>query len=562
MQVSSPRLSLLPSSSLPRLTTPSTLKTTLQLSSQESYWHLTHSPCTRRTLSTGAMLETFTLDIPSGQTMTVTAKNKPIPSEFDYQKVQKRLEAVISGEDTDQKPQNATEDKHIRMLMLPREWRFVRIKTYRKRIPLSISIVRTKGKILSYVNKSQKEPTEQEYDGLFPCDFFEIFDSYSEFHFPMLTLGLKCIHEAEFTLSIHFGTEITQSNPRFPRAKTVINPFGTPEALNSKVNEILSNREAQISAFPIQKNHIQKNILQICKTVEDIEKRRNEEKCRRQMALVKYKEKLQEKRNKVENAKKEKQMRIEAAILAKKLEEEEIERKENLRFMLNFAYFTSISQSLFDRFYKRKTVLEQAKKVTFAVILIQRCYRRIFLSINPKRCMMERSLHHISLLTSISGPKIAYLSRKKLMKVIRDSCTVDTVNAGVRRVMRKMRLIQKVWREYLARKQERLERLSRIWDTALRALSENKKIGKGKKSKNAKMSGVEYNEIDRYPVLLEYLQTCKQRFYAHLRTVYNSKLCKLAAETVQILKNDREISTFHYLMTIEEMKALIQSHAK
>ena len=553
----SPRPSLLPSASLPRLTTSSTLKTTLSLSRQESFWHLVHSDTqplptpNRRTLSTGEVEATAIGHTPGNE-----ERHKAIPSEGDYEKVLKRLELLVSGSAAEYKEESATEEKRLKMTMSLREWRFLRVKTHGKRVPLSVNLTRTKGKVVTYFNKTQFEPTETQYDGVFPCDFFEISDFYSEFRMPMVTLGFKCISEAELTVSIHFGKELQLPSTRKPKS---FNPFGSPEVLEAKVKGILATREAQVRTFPPPHNHIQANITHIRRSMEDLETWQNKAKDRREQAMLKYREKLREKKLRVENAKLQRVLKQEALRAVQEREEQHLELQQLQRDWLQYVSFASFVDQLSLNFRKRKQLILDAQKVAFSVLTIQRCYRCMIRKVHPKRSTLQYALHHLSFFCGLEGAHLTYASRTRVFGVLKASYRGDRVNAAVREFHKKVIIVQKAWKGYLALKQERLERLSRLWDAALRLLEEPKAKKAGKSSKAG-----QYQAIDRYTVLVAYLKTCQRQYYQDLsRYLQASKLSRQSIKALKSLKSLKKqgrssaIPEFRYLPSVEEMRVMI-----
>jgi hypothetical protein len=77
----------------------------------------------------------------------MTVAHKPIPSQGDYENVLRRLEQLVSGSAADLRELSACEEKYVQMNMNVREWRFVRVKTHGKRVPLSVFLARVKGKV-------------------------------------------------------------------------------------------------------------------------------------------------------------------------------------------------------------------------------------------------------------------------------------------------------------------------------------------------------------------------------------------------------------------------------
>lgn len=489
---------------------------------------------------------------------TAIERHKTIPSEGDYEKVLKKLELLVSGSTADFKELSATEDKHIHISLNLREWRFLKVKTHGKRVPLSVTLTRMKGKVVTYFNKTQHEPTETQYDGMFPCDFFEISDFYSEFRVPLITLGFKCISEAVLTVSFHFGKELQQPTPRKPKS---LNPFSSPEVLAAKVKGILAAREAQTRTFPSPQNHIQTNIVHIRRSIEDLEMWQNKAKTRREHAMVKYREKLREKKLRVENAKLQRVLKQEALQAAQQREEQRWELQQMQRTWLQLLPFASFAHQLSLGFLKRKQLLLDAQKVAFSVLTIQRCYRHMIRRVHPKRSTLQYALHHLSFFCSLEGSDLAYTSRTRVFGALKASYLGDRVSAVVREYHKKVKIVQKAWKGYCKLKQERLERLSRLWDAALRLLEDPKAKKSGKNSK----AGL-YQAIDRYAVLMAYLKTCQRQYCQDLgRYIQASKVFRQSIKALKSLKSlkkqDRSsaLPEFRYLLTVEEMKALIQS---
>lgn len=482
----------------------------------------------------------------------MTVAHKHIPSQGDYENVLRRLEQLVSGSAADLRELSACEEKHVQMNMNVREWRFVRVKTHGKRIPLSVFLARVKGKVVTYFNKSQHEPSEEEYDGVFYCDFFEISDSYCEFRAPVITLGFKCICEAVLTVTIHFGKELQLPTAQRPKS---INPFNSVDTLAAKVKGILARREAQALPSP---NHLKTNIAHLRRSTEDLQAWQAKERTKREQAMVKYREKLKEKKERVERAKLQRALRLEALEAAEAREKQRVQLLQSQKLMLQLLCFTSSTEALFLRFSKRKELMRQAEKVAFAVLMIQRCYRRVISRISPKRKTLQHALHHLSFFCGFKGPDLTYINRKRLFRVVKASCLGDRVNAAAKEFCRKVRIVQKAWKAYLVCKQDRFERLSRLWDAALRQLGESD--AKTKKSgKNSKGSKGQYQDIERYPLLMAHLKSCQRQYYRDLSGyLHTAKVSRQSIKALTSLAKLPMMPEFHYLLSVEEMKALIQ----
>ena len=289
-------------------------------------------------------------------------------------------------------------------------------------------------------------------------------------------------------------------------------------------------------------NYVRRNILEAGKQAEEARERKEAEKARREQVIERYREALREKKSRGVTLKQQKQKRLEAMSKAQQERALQLQTQEEQKTWLALSCLAGASLSLLHELVRRKEIMLETTRKMKAAMILQRCYRKALLTINPKRLVRQRALQHLSLLSNLLGPEVAHSSRCQIYTCIVDSCeanaigdcTIQFLGRGKRYVVR---LIQKMWWKFREKQALRMAQLSLLWDTAVKEMTTHLKTRKkGKRRGKEQKSPL----VDSTKPLKTYMQKCQQRYYSDLRT------------------RRHNAPEFRYMLSLEEMKDLVR----
>ena len=451
--VSSDSQPVLPASidTLAALTTPETLRLTLALTRTESYWRLTHSSVSAQatkdsglvTSRTEAKLTTTTgmfdplvtvLDVSqhsirpksrSRKQSSVTQSAKRLPTDKDYKRMLNRLDKIITGSAFSFRSMQITEGRALDLNLDTEERQFLRVKTLGMPTPLKIVVRRGKGAVKVFVSKTVQEPSDLAYDEVYTRDVILLTDPNSRFKQPWFFLGLLCLDECSLSLSLFFGSKHRKHNSvsRLPSLAD-LNEYRRSEAkhleLVMRVEEIVSARRAEREMKYSDRDYVRENRETLGRKEDELQTKRSLETQRREEALRRHLANLHEKKLRAETIIRRRELRLEAEARAQAAEQERQRLLASQQLWLTLSFFTSLSDALYSVFITRKDRVEQAGKRVKAALTLQRCYRKVVLTINPRRLVKQHALHHLTLIAAILAPVAVLTAKETIFAAIKD----------------------------------------------------------------------------------------------------------------------------------------------
>ena len=358
--------------------------------------------------------------------MTTRTVDRQLPTDRDYQRVLNRLEHVVSGSSV-----ALTEEKEVEVSLDQEEWRFVRIHTLGRSAPMTVFLGRSKGRVVTYLSVSTQEPRPDNTDLTFTRDVITYSEPTSKLKTPNVYLGIHCLKETCLKLNLRFGKTHRRyhSEPRLtstlPDLKEFRRDEGKRQALNLRVEEAISKRQAAWAIKYAGKDFIRDNRKFLFRSI-DFD-RKDTETQRRQTALIRRKQCLKDKKTKALEALNKQEIRANAEKAAKIAAEIRLQIQTQHQFWLLLIY-TSISfDAIWSRFYKRKTTIDTANKRMKAAIVLQRCYKKVILTINPKRSVKLRALHSLIFYKNVCGESEKRKIRIMLKTIISSSSEIHSI---------------------------------------------------------------------------------------------------------------------------------------
>lgn len=458
--------------SIADLASPETLRATLGLSRHESYWQLLHTP-NRLAASQSNITSPVTgnpqkarLEVPVSSLFSpVTAldaaqvstrpgsrlaqsqprknRERSFPTDRDYRRLLNRLDRIINGSALSFRFTTLSESRPAELSLDTDERQYIRVKTEGLSTPMKVTIARSKGKVMVYLSKSFQEPDNRNCEEVHSRDSFAFSEPGLRFKAACVYLGVHCLEEAALVVTVSFGHRrkaLHASATKLP-SLTDLGEFrkddSKRQALSKHVEELLASK--QEANKTTSRDYIRENRANLGKDETGIAKK-DLEMQRREEALRKHFQNLKDKKAKALLLLRRQELRIEAEAKARTELEARVQQEALQKQWLGLLPFFSSVEVMWEIYIRRKARVEEAGRQVKAAMVLQRCYRRVLLQINPKRLIRQHALHHLSIYSRVIGPEIAYESRGKVANMIRDSAEASRVKDALDAYYRKSTL--------------------------------------------------------------------------------------------------------------------------
>ena len=270
---------------------------------------------------------------------------------------------------------------------------------------------------------------------------------------------------------------------------------------------------------------------------------------RRENAIKKHKLALEAKKQKAELILHKKELKI-AFDAQKKAENDEKDRLMHFqREIIRFSSFFVCTNRLFSLFQAKNAEISSKNRHLQAAILLQRCYRKVRLTVHPKKLMQERGIQHFFLMRGLIGPELASKFRLKLYKSIKDQYNLRKIGSFVENFRRKgenytVLVVQNGWKRYKMVKMGRIERLRAVFEAAIAQFQQETVKPPSKRAKKViKVAVSPYKRVDFGPIGEEILRNAGENYVKQVKNYEKS--------------SNSPFPQFNYLISVDEMKALI-----
>ena len=360
-------------------------------------------------------------------------QSKGSPSDFDYQHLLSRLDKAITSSTSARRYSTLTEDQPLTISLDTDEWLLVHVPIEGAKTPMQVTMQRTKGRVICYLGRNQ-DPTDRFYDDISYKDYIVISESGLRFRMKWVGMGFKCVSDCDFVLSVRFGNMPLKRNRQLVRTQVLsdLNELRKDEfkrqALFDHVDSLLAQRA---SARRLSRNHIHNNIIGLHHLRETAEIHREIEKNRREQAIERYKEARKERKNRGMMQEKMKIMKLETELRLQEEKEAMRRLREEQAVWLALVALAGVSREMMDRFVERKGKILSVTNRMKAAMVLQRCYRKVLLTINPKRLIRQRALTHLRFLTHLLSPILTPHSHLQLFSCISDSHRTNAIGDSI-----------------------------------------------------------------------------------------------------------------------------------
>ena len=587
----SPVFRVSPCANIEALSSSSALRYTLSHSRTESFKHMLratvgaerlNSPLipqlsARRNLhehkAPSSLVPILTSDLlsrPRSRSISALHMKSPLPSDRDYKRMINRLDKIIHGSALSFKCMTLSESKPADLTLDENEWQYLKVKLQGLQIPLKVSLHRAKGRLICYVSRTISEPTDFFYDEVHSTDDFLISEPGLRFKSSWLYIGIQCLEEATFTVAIKFGyvhrTKKRQVGCRpsaFEDLEELRRDEDKRKELELKVKEALERRKERWKGSEM--NFVRRNkgeeVLvereqwreaQVQRRIETFERKRAHLHSRKARAIANIQK--QELRRQAEATAR--------LVLQAKLQHERFQRQ-----WLSLSSFLRASSYLHANWLKAKQAKEDISRKMSAVHIIQRCYRRVRLFVNPKRKIKELLLHHLMLHKGMFGEVVRAEGKEMILAAIKNGVKSNGVRTQVLAWYQKSKFyivvkLQRRWRRYRIVRVQRMQALSMLWNEAMGVIQAAHPPEGKKSGRKAKGNEQKYALLNRNAVLEAYIADCKRRYFTVIQS-YLQSVKELQRSTIFTTAQEPTLNfpNFQYLCSVEEMIAVINTAA-
>ena len=342
---------------------------------------------------------------------------KQLPSDSDFQRLISRLEQVVSGSEL--RGFVLVAGKTVRLELAIGEWQYLKVKAAGLPSPLTVVLKRTKGRVASYASLSVPEPDHQSCDFASRTDRFLVTAHGPRFKTKWIFLGLHCIEQAVFTLTVRVapvkkGKSADYSKPQgLMELAELRKDAEKRKALFQRVESILAVRKEKMLQKCSNRDFVREN--KTLRTEEELGAKREAETLRREEALRRYEAALNRKKQRaLLQLNKQETKRLQEALA-----EDAQSRVEEVQACLRAAVCAGAAEALWEVLVQHK---EEPSGVTLvANAMVRRYVRRMSQATSLKRQTKELLLNHLTLYTASVFPVCLVTTRMTLFAVIRSN---------------------------------------------------------------------------------------------------------------------------------------------
>lgn len=340
--------------------------------------------------------------------------NKQLPSDSDFQRLISRLEQVVSGSEL--RGFVVIAGKTVRLELTTGEWLYLKVKAAGLPSPLTVVLKRTKGRVASYASLSVPEPHEQSCDMASRTDRFLVAAHGPRFKNKWIFLGLHCIEQAEFTLTVRVAPVRKVKSMDFSKPQGLMElaelrkDAEKRKALFKRVESILAIRKEKLQQKYNNRDFVQEN--KTLRTDEELCAKREAETLRREEALRRYEAALTHKKQQALlrlNKQESKKMQETVAEAAHS-------RQQEIQACLVAAVCAGAAEALWAAMAQHKEEPSSPKLVANA--MVRRYARRLSQATSLKRQTKELLLNHLTLYTASVLPDSLAIARVTLFAAI------------------------------------------------------------------------------------------------------------------------------------------------
>lgn len=431
-----------------------------------------------------------------------------LPSEQDFEKILNKLELVSSNKNTGHRRIILQDSEPCQILLEKGTVQYFTIRSYNRKPPMLITIKKKRGNTLAYISRITPEPGKSSCDFSFSKESHYVNDVGSKFKNEYFFLGVEALTDCDFSIVIGFGKR--------PAKKKIV----------LKLEDIIDDDGSFFNNSATDRNKKQeepKDFIKMNKSSSKyrsaLSSRQGDWERRRELVI----------RNKHINIQSKKQKTIlflHKHELKRQAEKEQREYIEKLVLLQKQQQFWLSAINFFKAIDKirsivntgRQTKLEKIRK-SFQVKRIQKLYRN---SVGTSAELVTLTRACCLLKFFLYGAQGSL--KQQVIVAIKDSAKTFVLPHAFMRIVDKINLIKKYWKEYTRKMKTYWELLIKQWNSVLeeQMFKYSRSMTKRKKdSDNKRFASIPISI--RNQVLASYLLECKRKYLKDVNDYKDSK---------------------------------------
>ncbi|OMJ70021.1 hypothetical protein SteCoe_32109 [Stentor coeruleus] len=488
-----------------------------------------------------------------------------LPTEREFSKLIDNLNEVVVSKNM-KLHTILQENEPVDVMLSEGKAKFFKIFMKHHKVPLSIKIKRTKGKLYAYTSTTAQEPGPTNYEKYYISDYIEIRDSATVFKYDVLYLGIKSFEESKFRIVTSFGRQIN-SLEELKRLKRQSIQASIQESL--EINEEEQPIKSSIKNEPkITKNFIAENKNLSTETSDKASSltiRAADWKARHDQILSKKKQLIEMKRSKALDSINKHTIKKQQEFLKAKEEITKSEKVKLYSFWLKIMSLISCSEIIHNIINKTKISRLRRISMNIKAKHIQSTYKRYTNNIKHTESAILRARN---LLLIYRGNTKNIENRfgygKAIVLTIKQASHFQIVYRKFSQYYKSVILIQRNTKKFLGVKDKRIKELLKIWIS----IGESMIYRKGNKKDDRKRNSVKFVTLPahaRDDAINGYYRKCVLRYREMIRNYYLT--LKNVSDNKKIHNAVNQICStspplFEYLPSNKEMEQLIESTIK
>ncbi|OMJ73793.1 hypothetical protein SteCoe_27435 [Stentor coeruleus] len=465
-----------------------------------------------------------------------------MPTHRDFNNLLSKLELITSTKSTLNKDSILSENDQLECIIEEGSYFYIKIPVKSKRSPLRVFVKKAHGKVMIYLSVFNQKPSMTNYEQAYSSDIFEFRSLEPIFRHEYVYLGIRALVHSKISVSVIFGKNRTQAifEKRFRKKDTLPND---DIDLDQQQKILIKKKDLR------KKNFIELNFHRRMLSPKELSQKHQEWNTKRELAISKKKNNLEEKKSRALAFVNRKQIRTAQQELEKEKIQYEIIRQRQTKFLLTIIYIQKVANRLNQiRYTKRQEI---SKKITMNVRArsLQRAYRRTTKLLTLTQIIGIRGLKLITFYHKSMRNLMKESVLKMLIKVIGNRAKRYLPISKFTDYFKKIIKIQNTFRRYLVVKGNRFRKLILFWDEC-KSFEVRRSI-----RKKSLIHQLNVSLYQRQMVLQKHYRECVEKCYNKIREAPKSIFIS-EVNSEKLMKRKRII--FEFMPTVQGIKKMME----
>lgn len=438
----------------------------------------------------------------------LSPKSPRFPSNNDFNALLEKIDKVIY---TKPKLIHHTVLKHNesqRFFQRENEYAYYKVFCFKKRCPMQVKIKITKGNLITFMSLTNPQPNSSSCDRRYNFSYFEVSDNGFSFKFNHVYMGIKALLDTHYKIKITFAKIKSLAQLRKDRQINISESFEVSEDIPETTPKEKSS-----------KNFIRENIYNIVSSIskpsQNLSHIQNWEN-KKQEVIQRKKKFFIEKRDKALKQLNKKAVQEQEQKFNKLKEVREEEHKKTVATWLVLLNLYKATTNLHKNLTKMRVELLDQIKYNNKIRLIQKSYRRHTIQIDGISHMIIAS-NSLLLFRRPLGFIMKSQVEKLIPSFISFSANRNFLALEFSLYIKKVRLIQKNIRKFIALKRSRIQILVNMWNDYIKEFTSLKRPSHAKKKENLRAS--KSLNIARDSIIYDYYKAKWRAFRDEVREI-------------------------------------------